>query len=48
MQNQKFVGVDCHKNTIACYVNGKFKEFKTDFKGFQKHYNGQEMIAVGL
>ena len=36
MQNQKFVGVDCHKNTIACYVNGKFKEFKTDFKGFQK------------
>lgn len=31
-----FVGVDCHKNTIACYVNGKFKEFKTDFKGYLK------------
>ena len=36
MEKTKFVGVDCHKNTIACYVNGKFKEFKTDFKGFKK------------
>lgn len=36
MKQKKFVGVDCHKNTIACYVNGKFKEFKTDFKGFKK------------
>lgn len=36
MENKNFVGVDCHKNTIACYVNGKFKEFKTDFKGFKK------------
>ena len=36
MENQKIVGVDCHKNTIACYVNGKFKEFKTDFQGFKK------------
>lgn len=35
--NEKhFVGVDCHKNTIACYINGNFKEFKTDFKGFKK------------
>ncbi len=24
------------QNSIACYVNGKFKEFKTDFKGYQK------------
>lgn len=31
-----FVGVDCHKNSIACFVNEKFKEFKTDFKGFNK------------
>ncbi len=31
-----YVGVDCHKDTIACYINGKFKEFKTDFKGFTK------------
>lgn len=36
LQNSSFVGVDCHKNSIACYVNGKFKEFKTDFKGYQK------------
>lgn len=31
-----YVGVDCHKDSIACYINGKFKEFKTDFKGFNK------------
>lgn len=31
-----FVGVDCHKDSIACFVNNKFKEFKTDFKGFKK------------
>lgn len=31
-----YVGVDCHKDSIACYINGKFKEFKTDFKGFTK------------
>ena len=36
MKKTKFVGVDCHKNTIACFVDGKFKEFKTDFKGFKK------------
>lgn len=36
MEQTKFVGVDCHKETIACYYNGKFKEFKTDFKGFKK------------
>lgn len=36
MEQTKFVGVDCHKNTIVCYVNGKFNEFKTDFKGFKK------------
>ena len=33
---KSFVGVDCHKNSIACYVNGKFKEFRTDFKGYKK------------
>ena len=31
-----FVGVDCHKDSIACFVNNKFKEFRTDFKGFKK------------
>lgn len=35
-EKKSFVGVDCHKNSIACYVNGKFKEFKTDFRGYQK------------
>ena len=35
-EKKSFVGVDCHKNSIACYVNGKFKEFRTDFKGYQK------------
>lgn len=31
-----FVGVDCHKDSIACFFNGNFKEFKTNFKGFNK------------
>ena len=31
-----FVGVDCHKDSIACFVNNKFKEFRTDFRGFKK------------
>lgn len=35
-KEKHFVGVDCHKNTIACYINGNFKEFKTNFKGFTK------------
>ena len=36
LQEKHYVGVDCHKDTIACYINGKFKEFRTDFKGFSK------------
>ncbi len=36
LKEKHYVGVDCHKDTIACYINGKFKEFKTDFKGFTK------------
>jgi hypothetical protein len=36
LEKKSFVGVDCHKNSIACYVNGKFKEFRTDFRGYQK------------
>ena len=35
-----FVGVDCHKDSIACFVNNKFKEFRTDFKGFKKALEG--------
>jgi transposase len=36
LEKKSFVGVDCHKNSIACYVDGKFKEFRTDFKGYEK------------
>lgn len=31
-----WVGVDTHKETLACYKNGKFKEFKTTQKDFEK------------
>lgn len=34
--SQNVVGVDTHKDTLACYCNGKFKEFKTTQKGFQE------------
>lgn len=30
------VGVDTHKETLACYCNGKFKEFKTNVNGFKQ------------
>ena len=30
-----WVGVDTHKETLALYKDGKFKEFKTNEKGFQ-------------
>jgi hypothetical protein len=33
--NTKWVGVDTHKETLACYKDGKFKEFKTTQKGFE-------------
>ena len=36
MQEKIFVGVDCHKNTVACYCNGKYKEFPTTEKGFEQ------------
>jgi len=36
MNTQKLVGVDTHKDTIACYCDGKFKEFKTNTKGFNQ------------
>ena len=36
LKEKHYVGVDCHKDTIACYINGKFKEFNTNFKGFTK------------
>jgi len=36
MKQNNWVGVDTHKNTIACYKNGKFKEFPTTKTGFKK------------
>ena len=32
MNKQNFVGVDTHKDTLACYKQGDFKEFKTTQK----------------
>jgi len=34
--NTNWVGVDTHKETLACYVNGRFKEFKTTQKDFEE------------
>jgi len=36
MNQTNFAGVDTHKDTIACYYAGRFKEFKTTQKGFQE------------
>ena len=36
MENLNWVGVDTHKDTLACYVGNKFKEFKTTKQGFEK------------
>ena len=33
--NTNWVGVDTHKETLACYKDGKFKEFKTNKTGFE-------------
>lgn len=36
MENTNWVGVDTHKDTLACYTGNKFKEFKTTPQGFEK------------
>lgn len=36
MENTNWVGVDTHKETLACYTGDKFKEFKTTEAGFKK------------
>lgn len=36
MKKNCLVGVDTHKDTLACYCNGRFKEFKTTSKGFEE------------
>jgi len=35
MKQNNWVGVDTHKETLACYKNGKFKEFKTNKNGYE-------------
>jgi transposase len=35
MNQTNWVGVDTHKETLACYKDGKFKEFKTTQKDFE-------------
>ena len=36
MNQTNVVGVDTHKDTLACYVNGKFKEFPVTLNGFKE------------
>ena len=48
MEQTNFVGVDCYKDTIACYINGKFKEFKLILIVLIKLLNGQAKIVLGL
>lgn len=36
MNQTNFVGVDTHKDSLACYVDGKFKQFPTTLKGFKE------------
>ena len=39
MNSNHLVGVDTHKDTLACFVNGRFKEFKTTPQGFKQALN---------
>ena len=36
MENTNWVGVDTHKNTLACYSRNDFKEFSTTDSGYKK------------
>lgn len=36
MENANWVGVDTHKNTLACYSRNDFKEFSTTASGYRK------------
>ena len=39
MNSNHLVGVDTHKDTLACFVNGRFKEFKTTPQGCKQALN---------
>ena len=47
-KKKTIVGVDAHKDTLACYCNGEFREFKTNLKGFEQALNEHPRIAIGL
>lgn len=37
MEQEKIVGVDTHKDTLACYCNdGRYREFRTNIQGFRQ------------
>ena len=36
MKKNCLVGVDTHKDTLACYCDGQFREFKTTHNGFKE------------
>lgn len=46
MNQSNWVGVDTHKESLACYKDGKFKEFKTTQKEFEAalKWAGQDSI----
>jgi len=46
MEQNLWIGVDTHQASIACYQNGKFKEFKTTKDGFKKalQWAGKEAL----
>ena len=39
MNLNNLVDVDTHKDTLACFVNCRFKEFKTTPQGFKQAFN---------
>ena len=45
---QNVIGVDTHKDTLACWCNGKFKEFKTNISGFEQalKWGGKSIWAI--
>jgi len=46
MNQTNWVGVDTHKETLACYKDGKFKEFKTNKTGFESAIQWAGMTSV--
>jgi hypothetical protein len=47
MNGTNWVGVDTHKDSLACYKDGKFKEFKTNKEGLSQRRNGRDLDHYG-